>query len=490
MTSPTSRRFFLTGAAATAALARLPARLWSQAAANLPEIALFTDFSKPLATMHPDFTGLSYESAQLGHPDFFSSSNHGLIALFRCLSPRGVLRIGGNTAEYTHWSSDDADAEKNLTPHAIGPDAGTAAETASILTPIAIRNLRDFIDRTGGWKVIYGLNLRHGTPENAAAEAAYVFQTLGSRLICFQIGNEPDMDHDPGSKTRWTFDHYWERWQIIRDAVKKAVPGARFAGPDIAKELDWLTHMAAEQPDLVFLSGHYYAEGPPADPKMTLEFLLKRGKDPASGELATVHAATRELGRLYRMTEGNSCFHGGKPMVSNTFASALWSADYMLQVAQAGYIGVNLHGGGNGLYTPIAGDTPQGFTARPVYYGMLLARRFAGSTFVVANLSGQSDAQNVTAFAAKSGSHDFKLAIFNKSAAPVRINMTGLPVSRTAQVWWLKAPAIDSLDGVTFGGSRVGTDGAFHPRAGAQVSVRDGRGSLDLPGYSAAHIEA
>jgi hypothetical protein len=486
----TSRRFFLTGAATTAALARFSPRLWSQTAAAAPEIALAADFSKPLATMPHDFTGLSYESAQLGHPDFFSSSNHQLIALFRSLNPRGVLRIGGNTAEYTRWSSDDADAAKNDTPHAIGPDAGTASKTASILTPVAIRNLKDFITEAGEWRVIYGLNLWHGTPENAAAEAAYVFETLGPRLICFQIGNEPDMDHDPGSKTRWTFDHYWERWPIFRDAVMKAVPGAQFAGPDIAKELDWISHMAAAKPDLVFLSGHYYAEGPPADPKMTLEFLLKRGKDPAAyGEFATVQAATKQLGRPFRMTEGNSCYHGGKPMVSNTFASALWSADYMLQVAQAGYIGVNLHGGGNGLYTPIAGDTPQGFVARPVFYGMLLAQRFAGSRFVEASLSGQSDAQNVTAFAAKSSSRGFKLAIFNKAAAPVRINMTGLPVAGKARAWWLKAPAIDSLDGVAFGGSSIGTDGAFQPRAETQVSVRNSRASLDLPGYSAAYIE-
>ena len=193
----TTRRTFISGAAATAALAHSPARLLSQATAMPPEIALSADFSKPLATMPHDFTGLSYESAQLGHPDFFSSSNRGLIALFRCLSPRGVLRIGGNTAEYTTWSEDDADAAKNDTPHAIGPDAGTAAKTASILTPVAIRNLKDFITRAGDWRAIYGLNLWHGTPENAAAEAAYVFKTLGPRLICFQIGNEPDMDHAP-----------------------------------------------------------------------------------------------------------------------------------------------------------------------------------------------------------------------------------------------------------------------------------------------------
>ena len=457
-------------------------------------VTVTVDATRTGADIAPDFSGLSFETSLLLPSDngvrYFRPDNQPLITLFHTLGIKH-LRIGGNTAEYTTWSSDDTDAAKNLTPHAIGPDAGTAAKTASILTPAAIRNLKDFITHAGDWRVIYGLNLWHGTPENATAEAAYVFQTLGPRLICFQIGNEPDMDHAVGSKDRWTFDHYWERWQIYRDAVKKAVPGARFAGPDIAKELDWLTHMAAAQPEIDFLSGHYYAEGPPADPKMTLEFLLKRGKDPAVyGEFPTVQAAIKQLGRPYRMTEGNSCFHGGKPLVSNTFASALWSADYMLEVAQASYIGVNLHGGGNGLYTPIAGDIPEGFVARPVFYGMLLAQRFAGSTFVEVSLSGQSDAQNVTAFAAKSGAHGFKLAIFNKAAAPVRINLSGLPFAGKAHAWWLKAPAIDSLDGVTFGGSRVGTDGAFRPRAEGQVSVRDGRGSLELPGYSAAHIEA
>ena len=439
--------------------------------------------------MPSDFTGLSYESAQLGHPDFFSADNAGLIGLFQRLSPNGVLRIGGNTGEYTTWSANDADAQKNLTPHALGPDAGTAAKTASILTPLAIRNLNDFITKVSGWRVIYGLNLWHGTPENAAVEAAYVFKTLGPRLICFQIGNEPDMDHDPGSKDRWTFDHYWERWSKFQAAVKAAVPGAKFAGPDIAKEYDWITKMAEKRPDIEFLTGHYYAEGPPADPKMTLEFLLKRGRDPASGEIQIVQAATKSLGKGFRMSEGNSCFHGGKPLVSDTLASALWGADYILQIAQAGYLGVNLHGGGNGLYTPISGDTSGGFKARPVYYGMLLAERFAGSTFVQSTLSARTESQNVTAFAARDAAHGWKAAIFNKADVPVTVKIEGLPASGTASIQWLQAPAIDSHDGVTFAGSAVGGSGEFHPQTQARVKIAHGSGTLDLPAYTAAFIE-
>lgn len=481
-----NRRSFLAGAAATAALARTAPLLRAEDAA----IVLTVNLEKPLATVPRDFTGLSYETAQLGHPDFFSAENAGLIGLLKRLSPEGVLRIGGNTTEYATWSTNDADAEKNHTPHAIGPDAGTAAKTASILTPVAIRNLRAFIDRTGGWRIIYGLNLWHGTPEMAAAEAAYVSKVLGPRLICFQIGNEPDMDHDPGTKTRWSFEEYWEHWPKFAAAVRAAVPGARLAGPDIAKEYDWVTKMAEKRPEIEFLSGHYYAEGPPANPKMTLEYLLKRGADPAkNGEFEAVFAATKSLGRPFRLTEGNSCFHGGKPLVSDTLASALWGGDYMLQVAQAGYIGVNLHGGGNGLYTPIAGDTPQGFTARPVFYGMMLAQHFAGSTMVETKLGEQAEGQNVTAFAAKDGDERRKLAIFNKAAAPVTVAISGLSGSHHAQVYLLQGPSIDSHDGVTLAGSTVSGTGGFHPRAQKKVRIAQGAGRLELPAYTAAYIE-
>ena len=481
----TTRRTFLSGAAAFAALAARPTLMQSQAATPL---RFSIDPKLPLATMPLNFTGLSYESAQLGHPEFFSRNNKQLIGLIRRLGTHGVLRIGGNTEEYTTWSSDDADAAKNHTPLALGPDAGTAAKTASILTPLAIRNLNDFVEAIG-WRVIYGLNLRRGTPENAAAEAKYVAATLGEKLICFQIGNEPDMNHADGSKDRWSFDYYYPLWQKYRAAVLTAVPHARFAGPDIAKEYSWVTAMAAQKPDIEFLSGHYYAEGPPADPKMTLEYLLHRGNDPSTAEIAIVQAATKVLGKPFRMTEGNSCFHGGKPGVSDTVASALWSADYMLQVAQAGYIGVNLHGGGIGLYTPIAGSLKEGFMARPVYYGMLLAGRFAGSTLVSTSLSTLSSTQNVTGFAASSG-HDWKLALFNKAPDPVSISISGFPHAKAkADVTLMHGLAIDAKEGVTFGGSVVGPDGSFSPKPQLTVKLQSGEGSLALPAYTAAYIE-
>jgi hypothetical protein len=56
------------------------------------------------------------------------------------------------------------------------------------------------------------------------------------------------------------------------------------------------------------------------------------------------------------MTQGNTCYRGGKPGVSDVFAAALWSADYSLLLASNDYsetpeqIAAHPHP----FYTPIA----------------------------------------------------------------------------------------------------------------------------------------
>jgi hypothetical protein len=73
-------------------------------------VSLTVESTKRLAKVPGDFMGLSYESGQLAYPDFFSAQNTNLIAIFRTLSPSGVLRLGGNLSEFTVWSDKDADS--------------------------------------------------------------------------------------------------------------------------------------------------------------------------------------------------------------------------------------------------------------------------------------------------------------------------------------------------------------------------------------------
>jgi len=124
-----------------------------------------------------DFTGLSYESAQLGNPNFFCGDNTELAGFLRRLGTSGVLRIGGNTSEYCSWTP-NPEKQANLpnvesmrtgdkaNPIAFGltagPDTGKKAPAPVSITPLAIRNLCEFLDACG-WKLIYGLNMGTGT---------------------------------------------------------------------------------------------------------------------------------------------------------------------------------------------------------------------------------------------------------------------------------------------------------------------------------------
>jgi hypothetical protein len=427
------------------------------------EVAMRVDTSQPLHTVPANYTGLSYESAQLAHPLFFTAGNQGLVELVKRLSPAGVLRIGGNTSEYTHWAGEGAAATGAAV--AEPPSAGKNTAESYTITAAAIRNLRGFLDATG-WRLIYGLNLKNGTAEEAAAEAGFVAQTMGDKLLALQFGNEPDLfHHDDAKHTRWSYEEYATKWLQFEPAVRAAASGAALAGPDIATNWGWVQKFAAQMHDDVrLLTGHYYIGGPPSNPVMNIDALLTPPQH-LLDELAVIERLITTSGLPYRMAEGNSCYMGGKPDVSNTFASALWAGDYMLQLAQAGYAGVNLHGGGEGWYTPIATDKAGVSSARPVYFGMLVAQEFAGATMVETALN--SLGENVTGYAAVRG-RELLVAVFNKSAKKLQLRLdSGWKGNhRAAKMSMLSAPSLDAKQDVKFElTGRVGKDPTVMPRS-------------------------
>ena len=462
------------------------------------------------------FTGLSYELAQLSEPAFFSAQHKDLVALFRRLSRSGVLRIGGNTSEFCWFqATPETPAPKLHVP------AGDLAQNwmphrLFAIQPAAIDALAGFLDATG-WSAIYGLNFGNSTPDRAATEAAYVQQKLGSRLAFFQIGNEPDLYQKATNGTRpagWSFDDYVLEWLAFADAVSARVPEARFGGPDTAASSDWVTRFGHEVAPklgkhLVALSGHYYAEGPPNDPKVTTERLLAGDPRVAHSARDVVSAADAHK-VVYRMSEGNSCYRGGKPGMSDAFAASLWAADYLLTLASLGCAGVNLHGGDsrflsaglgdhnpgleaagnkkqsapNGFYTPIATEQGQAAEARPVYYGMLLAQEFAGAT-----MQSLEPAQSgmLGAYAAVKNGKTM-IALINKVSFGDRdvLIKADKPFHR-ADLWRLTGPALDATTGIEFGRAAVSSDGTWKPRS-ESLPVRNGGLHVTVAAASAALI--
>lgn len=354
-----SRRKFMASAAMTVAAARLRAQ-------NTPKVQVALEIPAEATGPHmpPDFVGLSYEVQQLVDSSFFSAKNTGLIRAFRELSTHGVLRLGGNTSEYGWWKASPESPEPEHS--GVREVVGQPKATFYAVTPEAVRNLADFLKATG-WTCLYGIGMGTNTPARAAVEAAFVAETLGDSLQYFQIGNEVDLfgSHLRDPKT-WSAKAYLDEWLTLARAVSSRVPTARFGMPDVAGNVEWLTEIAAawpaieNPPHVTTLTHHYYFGGPATNPAVNIPNLMSpatMARVQKTADIAT--AAANKVGARVRMTEGNTCYRGGKPGVSDVFASALWSADYSLLLASNNYSGVNLHGGtGKSVANSVGGSLP------------------------------------------------------------------------------------------------------------------------------------
>jgi hypothetical protein len=434
-------------------------------------VHLAIDITKPGPSIPSSYIGLSYEQSQLGNPNFFAETNTQLAGIMRTLGRHGVLRIGGNTSDRNTFWNRNAKPSLKYSDMTAGPDTGNNRLRRVFITPEAIRNLRDFLDRTG-WALIYGLNLGKGTPQSAADEAAFVMETIGrDKVVAFQVGNEPDAFALTGLRPKnWSLQQYLAQWNQFYQSVKARVPDAPFAGPDTATNANWLMPFAKTfRDDIRFISSHYYAIRRPTG---TINRLLS-ANDRLEHEMSAVKQVQMETGLPFRMTETNSC-PGGKPGVSDTFAAALWAGDYMYQLAEAGSIGINFHGGGYGWYTPIAGTPEAGFLARPEYYGLLLFAQAGPGRLVSAKLSGTEAAPLLKAYALRGKDGHLRVALFNKNEdKDVVVKISG-SAGLGATLMRLEAPRLDDTTDVTFGGSVVGVDGRWLPMVEEPVPSRNG----------------
>lgn len=488
-----NRRKFLRATAASAALSVVPKVLLADAVPTLSALLTIHPSQRGFAVA-PDFLGLSYESAQLAHPEFFSVQNADFAGYLSALKPNGVLRIGGNTSGYAFWAPHHPQAanDGSTVPESVGPDTGGRSLTFTQTTPQAIRNLRGFLDLIQ-WRCIYGLNFAKGTPEQAAEEAAAVSAILGDRLICFQFGNEVDNFAKKGLRpVGYDYSAFAMEWANFYRAVSVRVPNVKVAGPDSALTGAWIREFARQfGKEVMMLTTHYYAEGPPSNPAMTIERLLNSANPRWDTGIPNVREAMAKSHLPYRLTETNSCFHGGKPGVSNTFASSLWALDLMFQLVLLGGGGINFHGGGYGWYTPIAGTMENGFVARPEYYAMLLFSQLLGGRVIPSHLDAPETAPGLSpalvCHALQNASGKLQAVVINKSAT-ASFNMT-VQASAAAErilIQRLIAPSLEDQADVTFAGAPVGVGGAWRAERIEHVNLKNGAAICFIPAASAA----
>jgi len=425
---------------------------------------------------------LSYETGQLADPAFFSARNRSLVELLRRMNPQGVLRIGGNTSDYTVWSE-----YRGTLPEQPARKGGP--QRPVLLRPEALRELAGFL-RATGWKLIFGVNLKIGVPAMAVELAQAVRKAVGDDLLAIQIGNEANNY----AKDYATFEAMWLPYaKALREA------GLPIGGPDTGANSDWVTEFAQRHgKDSVLLSRHYYRD---AAPRGSIGDLL--GGDPGCIEDTERLAGVADAAQLpLRLTEANSYYFGGRDGVSNVFASALWGADFMLGLAQLGVAGIHFHGGTlasveaslgrdakaattatdldarrnavSSRYSAIAGNVELGFQPRPLFHGIELAQRFAGARMLPGRLD--SGGANLGAYAARRGDTVLVALINKDTLRDAEVALSGLAGYGKARAMRLRAPALDSRGEVSF--AEVAEDLRADAQGEAQLIVPRGSAAL------------
>lgn len=454
MTDPT-RRLLLKAAALLPLAAACDG--WAAGTRAAPVQASFAlDPRQPGRRVDPGLASLSYETLELADPHFFSADNRGLVRLFREMNPHGVLRIGGNTSDDTVWGG-----YKGRMPSYVPRRHGKLLQP-HVLKPEGLQALAGFV-RATGWKLVFGVNLRIGSPEMAVDLARTVQRLVGDQLLAIQVGNEAN-NYFSG------YADFERAWLPYARAIRAA--GVPIAGPDTGANTDWVIEYAQRHAsENVFLSRHYYRE---AAENGSIQDMLA-GDPGFFREVEQIMRVADRCGLPFRISEGNSYYNGGRDGTSNVFASALWGADFMLALAQRGVAGMHFHGGtllsvesslgrlakvatGGDIvaqraalasrYSAIAGSRALGYQPQPLYHGIALAQRFAGARM----LPGRLDAGGAR-LAAYAAQRDGALlsALINKDAArDATVALRGLPPGAQGVLMRLHAPALDSRRGIVF----------------------------------------
>ena len=422
------------------------------------------------------FMGLGYEISSVAVPGLLSADNRAYVQLVRNLGPQGVIRVGGNTSDFSSYQADGA---------------AQSLPKGTVVNAENFRQLRGFLDAIG-WKLIWGLNLGDDKIDNAVEEAKAITNAMGDRLLALEIGNEPDLFKQAGHRTG-TYDYAaWHAdYSRYKAAIRTSLPHVPLAGPDIAGgAVDWMESFARDEGgDIALLTAHHYIGGQ-ANPASTLELMLQEEKkyQPVLTKFQAIAGAAH---LPYRLCETASYSGGGKAGASDTFAASLWALDYLFVLASYGCSGVNMETGVNHLgwishYTPISDDLAGHYGAAPEYYG-LLAFAEAGKGEQIA-VTCDSGGVNLTTYATRQSSGAMTLAVINKDLTQdAAVEVTGATLSR-ARTMRLTAPSISAMSGVTLGGAMIGADGSWKGGHADPVRIKDGKVQLDVPACSAALI--
>lgn len=480
-------------------------------AAPANTVTITVDADNPGRVVPADFLGLSFE-ANLMHEQWLAPGSGNVPTLISNLG-HGNLRFSANQVDRTAWLT--------------GPDAPMPAwvPDGQVVMPTDLARVAD-LARSIGWTVDMGVNLAQFNPAAAADQARNAREHIGSALRAVQIGNEPNVYIASGligtdKRRPYTPESYAVDAQAYRDAIESAAPGTAVEGPDTVgaavgvppvdaaiaygTAFPWLRAYSERfGAQSTSLNQHYYPLvnvaklGIPASAADALGALptADRLLEPDTSRRQT--AFIREFvgiaaaaGLQPRLTETNSVAKEGREGVTDSFANALWTADYLATAAREGVASVNLHMQPKFCesYTLFCFEDEAQLAAgtarpNPNYYAALAFSEFVGGQILPTTVSGGA---HVSAFAVKQPDGTVKVLVDILDPAfrgdvSVLVNGSDGP----AQLQRLEGPSLDASRGTTFGGKAVAADGSFTPGQPAILQRQADGYSLAVGAPSAA----
>ncbi len=406
----------------------------------------------PGSAVPDDFLGLSVEWSHVtdylgdgqGHlrPEVVN-----LLGAFAAEGHQVVLRIGGNSEDTAWWNPSAA-------PNPSGVTVSIGAEHLATLAALHAAT---------GARFVLGLNLARLDPMNAAALAQASLAALGTGVLAFELGNEPDLYFYTGHRSllysplayQADVDSYFP---LLGQAVGNQ---ALIAGPAVYGTT-WFSNLAgflaAEQGRYGLVTAHRY----PFNVCLTTiggPTIASLFTDVATTQYATTFApvvqTAKQAGQGLRVAEMNSVSCGGLPGVSDVYAAGLWGADAMFQLASVGVAGVNLHGPSH--YAVFDFTTGGALEVRGLYYAMRLfslATAQHGRPLPVTVQAGWQ----VRAWAYVGADGATRVAVINED--PTRTSQVSVsvgPTARRATERRLTAASLDATTAITFGGQTWST---------------------------------
>lgn len=444
-------------------------------------VDVLVDSRSPGQAIPTDWSGVSMEMQTL-LPDqngqyYLRAGNERLLATFRQLGIHS-LRVGGNTAD------------NPLVKVPAGPDIDSLFAFA----------------RAAGLKVIYTLRLRgSGDPQADVATAKYVIDHYRDDVVCFEIGNEPNV------YTRDYAQYHDLVARFVAAITARAVaPDARFCGPNTTPgKTEWARQFAVDfgrSTHVSLITQHAYPGGNArkvVDVSAARDSMLSRawvrGYERFFNDFGPV-AAEHHL--PYRIEETNSFYNGGLQNASDTHAAALWGLDYMYWWATHGAAGINFH---TGDHVAAADESApcryalfwtatDGYEVHPLGYA---AKAFdLGSHGRMLPVRVQSpENQNISAYAVLASDSSVYVTIINKetghdpqaTSQPV-IRVAAGPTYTNGQAIRLASTSLAATSDETLGGAPIRDDASW---AGRWTRLRPPAGQrffVALPAASAVIV--